>query len=150
MSTNRRSQEWWDKHFLGMAEYVSRASKDPSTKVGAVIVDERRRVISTGYNGLPQNVPDDPEILENRDIKYKHVVHGEVNAILFSTQPLDGSTIYLWPFLCCVPCSSIIAQSGIKRVVARKNDIERWQEDLKMAKLNLHRANIEWVEYECE
>ncbi|NCA14162.1 MAG: hypothetical protein EBS89_08535, partial [Proteobacteria bacterium] len=74
----------WDRWFLGLAHYVSTASKDPSTKVGAVIVDAERRVVSVGYNGLPRGVEDSEERLHNREVKYKMIIHAERNAILFA------------------------------------------------------------------
>jgi dCMP deaminase len=63
----KRGEGWWDVWFLGLAKYVSTASKDPGTKTGAVIVDDKRRIVSVGYNGLPRNVEDSPDRLENRE-----------------------------------------------------------------------------------
>ena len=73
----------WDMRFLEMAQLVASWSKDPSTKVGATIVDDDRRVISVGYNGFPKGVADNKR-LEDRDEKYKMIVHAERNALLFS------------------------------------------------------------------
>lgn len=44
----------WDEYFLNIAKTVAERSKDPSTKVGAVIIDKHRRPVSFGYNGLIQ------------------------------------------------------------------------------------------------
>ena len=87
----------WNKWFLGLAEYVSTASKDPSTKVGAVIVDDERRVVSLGYNGLPRGVDDTEERLNNRDLKYRIIVHAERNSLLFARGSVKGCTIYTYP-----------------------------------------------------
>lgn len=116
----------WDSRFIELAKMISTWSKDPSTQVGAVIVDRRNRVISTGYNGFPRGVHDAPDLLNNREEKYARVVHGEINALLFATQPVDGCTLYLWPFLSCSHCTAIIINAGIKRVVAPVNDNPRW------------------------
>lgn len=142
---DKRPIGYWDRWFLGMAQYVSTASKDPSTQVGAVITDKRNRVISLGYNGFPRGVKDLPERLNNREVKYSMVVHGEINAILFATQPLHGATIYLWPFLSCSTCTSIIINSGIKRVVAPENDNPRWLESFKISQQLYHEAGVSVV-----
>ncbi len=82
--------EKWDKRFLELAKHVSLWSKDPSTKTGSVIVDQKRRVVSGGYNGLPIGVEDLDERLNNREIKYKMIVHCERNALLFANRDLGG------------------------------------------------------------
>ena len=60
----------WYKRFLDLAQHMSSFSKDPSTKVGAVIFDDSNRIVSMGYNGLPQKVIDCEERYSNRDLKY--------------------------------------------------------------------------------
>ena len=89
----------WDFRFLDMAALIANWSKDPSTKVGAVIVDKNNRVISLGYNGLPSSVPDDPEILNNRFEKYKYIIHAETNAILTANSSVKDCSVYTFPFL---------------------------------------------------
>ena len=123
----------WNKWFIGLAQYISTASKDPSTKVGAVIVDEDRRVVSLGYNGLPRGVIDSEERLNNRDLKYKMIVHAERNALLFARGSIKGCTIYTYPMMPCAVCASMIIQSGIKKVVAPKSDNPRWIADMEMS-----------------
>jgi dCMP deaminase len=123
----------WDKRFIELSQHISTWSKDPSTKVGAVITDKKQRIISIGFNGFPRGVTDSPERLENREVKYKIVVHGEVNAILFAGRPLDGCTIYTWPFLSCSSCTSIIINAGIKRIVAPEYFPERWKESFDLS-----------------
>lgn len=110
----------WDLRFLGLAHTVAKWSKDPSTQVGCVIVDEARRIISTGYNGFPRGVLDLEELYNNRDEKYPRVVHAEANAILFAKQPLQGATLYC-TFTPCPTCTGYIIQSGVKRVVVVEN-----------------------------
>src|SRR3990172_2103187 len=79
----------WDSRFLRLAEFVAQWSKDPNTKVGAVIVDGTHRIVSLGFNGFPRGVDDD-ERLRNRELKLKLMVHAEMNAILFAGRALDG------------------------------------------------------------
>src|ERR1700686_4396012 len=94
----------WDRRFLELAKHIASWSKDPSTQTGAVIVDQKRRIVSVGFNGLAQGVEDKPERLHNRDLKYNMFVHCERNAIIFATQSLAGCTIYVWPFMSCGEC----------------------------------------------
>lgn len=135
----------WDKWLLGLAEYVSTASKDPSTKVGAVIVDQDRRIVSVGYNGLPRGVEDSNERLHNRDIKYKMILHAERNCLLFSQRNIKDCIMYVFPMMPCASCASMIIQSGIKKVVAPHNDNPRWIADFEMSKELFKEAGVELV-----
>ena len=137
----------WDYRFLSMAELISTWSKDPSTKVGAVIVDEDRRIVSLGYNGFPFGISDDNR-LDNREIKYKMVIHAECNALLFASEPPVGCTIYTHPFMPCPKCAGMIIQSGIRRVVSYKNTNERWSEDFLLSMKMFMEAGIKLLEYE--
>lgn len=144
---NSRDQAWWDKWFLGLAEYVSTASKDPSTQVGAVITDPKKRIVSMGYNGMPRGVTDTSERLQNRELKYKIIIHAERNALLFADRSLDACTIYTHPFAPCTVCAGLIIQSGIKRVVSLSNDNPRWIEDIKISAQLFSEAGVEFVLY---
>lgn len=143
---HKYQQIGWHEFFLGMAKYVSKKSKDPSTKVGCVIVDDRWRVVSVGYNGFPKGITDD-ERLNDREIKYQMVLHAEQNAILFAERCLKGCTIYTWPFQPCSICASTIIQAGIKRVVTVPNTTGRWEENFELARKNFMDAGVEfWIE----
>jgi dCMP deaminase len=124
-----KKQRKWDNRFLRLAEHISLWSLDPSTKCGAVIIDPRKRIISLGYNGLPQGVADTPERLNVREMKYKVIVHCERNAIIFAQRDLTGCTLYTWPFMSCSVCAAMVIQSGISRVVAPQSDNPRWVDD---------------------
>lgn len=102
-----------------MASLVASWSKDPGTKVGAVIVRPDLTVASLGYNGFPRGVVDFPKYLNNKEEKYARTVHAELNAILNSKEPLSGYTLYWYPGVLgtCSQCAAAIIQSGIKRVV---------------------------------
>ena len=135
-----RLQTW----ALGMAEHIAKLSKDPSTKVGAVIFDEKRRLVSGGYNGFARRVHDLPERLENRDIKYKMVLHAEKNAILFATAPLDGCTLVV-THPCCAQCAALVIQSGIRHVMwptASASFTSRWADDLKLTLQQFEEAGV--------
>ncbi len=121
MNDKRKDYISWDEYFMGVALLASQRSKDPSTQVGACIVDNDKRILSTGYNGFPQGCSDD-EFPWNRDedlgeTKYQYVVHAELNAILnASGKSLAGSTLYVGLFP-CHECAKAIIQSGIKDII---------------------------------
>jgi dCMP deaminase len=147
-----RGTEWWDLWFLNMARYVSTASKDPSTRTGAVIVDENRRVISVGYNGFAKGVEDTEQRLNDRAYKYEMVVHCETNAVLFADRDrLQGSTLYTWPFMSCSVCAAKMIQAGVKRVVTKEtehvdtthaNDPNRWEFKFELARQQFTEAGV--------
>lgn len=123
----------WDKRFIDMAHLVATWSKDPSTKVGAVLA-EGNRVISVGFNGFPRGTDDSPELYENRERKYKRVLHAEQNAIAFAQRKLEWCTIYI-THAPCSRCVAQIIQEGIKRIVcpnpwADNDYMERWRLDV--------------------
>lgn len=126
-----KSDGKWNSRFLKLAKHVSEFSKDPSTKVGAVIVDDDDNVRTIGYNGFPRGVKDTPERLENRDIKYPFTVHAELNAICTCARvgvPTKGATMVCTHFP-CAPCAGAIVQAGFKDVlvIASNEDFSgRW------------------------
>lgn len=129
---------------IDMAAHVAKLSKDPSTKVGAVIFDPKRRVVSAGYNGFARGVKDTPERLANRDIKYRMVLHAEKNAILFATAPLDGCTIVV-THPCCAQCAAQVIQSGIRHVIWPRPAPEfmtRWGDDYELTMLQFSEAGV--------
>jgi dCMP deaminase len=132
----------WDKRFLGLAQHVAQWSKDPSTQVGAVIVDEDQRVVSLGFNGLPRGVEDTVQRLADRDVKYQMIVHGERNAIIFAQRSLHGCTMYTWPFMSCSVCAAMIIQAGIRRCVAPYSDNSRWTDSFKLTQDMFTEAGI--------
>lgn len=111
----------WDEYFMGVAILASMRSKDPNTQVGACIVDENNRILSTGYNGFPRGCSDDEYPWEREgetnNTKYPYVVHAELNAILNAGgRPLAGARLYVALFP-CNECAKAIIQSGIREVV---------------------------------
>ena len=127
-------KDGWDLRFLSLAKHISTWSKDPSTKVGSVLVDENKRVVSMGYNGFPAQIRDDADDYLNRDLKLKKVVHAEANVIVFAQRDLSESTLYVWPFMPCSNCAGLVIQSGIKRVVSVENDNPKWQDSFKLTR----------------
>lgn len=107
----------WAHRFFDMAHLVGSWSKDPSTKVGAVIIRPDRTIASVGYNGFPRGVNDDASLYENREAKLMRTVHAEANAILSAREPLHGYTLIVTPLHPCANCAGLIIQSGIKKVL---------------------------------
>ena len=138
----------WDVYFLTEAALISTRSKDPSTQTGAVIVAPNKEIISKGYNGLPVGMPDEESYYSDRTLKLETILHCEVNAQIFATQPLTGCTLYTWPLLSCSRCASQMIQAGITRVVAPYNEIERWEENLQLSKKSFRSCGVEIVEYD--
>jgi len=144
----------WNKKWLDLVDHISAWSRDPSTKVAAVIVDSRNNIRSLGYNGLPRDVVDDMEERWERPIKYKWVEHAERNAIYAAAThgtPIGGCTIYLGWYP-CADCARAIIQSGIVNVIidGRKYDPviatardSRWAEDFAVAEIMFGEAGVE-------
>ncbi len=133
----------WDIRFMELAKHIASWSKDPSTQVGAVIIDRNHRIVSVGFNGYPQHIPDDD--LHDRERKIAKIIHGEMNAILFSQRSLEGCEIFVWPMAPCSQCASAIIQSGIERVITRigtKEQYERWGDKIKLTEEMFISANI--------
>ena len=120
----------WDKKYMDLAKTVSTWSKDPSSQIGAVAVDDKGKILSTGYNGLPRGIEDTEERLNNREIKYELIVHAEMNAIYNATYngvSLHNSTMYVYGLPCCNKCALGIIQTGVKKVVMHGDrHSERW------------------------
>lgn len=114
----------WDNRFMKMALLVSKWSKDPSTQVGAVIADDRHRVVSIGYNGFPRGMKDDSELYADREVKYERIIHGEINALMNAGRSVEGCTLYETPFFSCPRCTVQLIQAGIKRIVYIEHDSE--------------------------
>lgn len=133
----------WDLRFLKLSDYwANMCSKDPSTKVGAVIVDGNR-LVSMGYNGFPQGVDDTEERLNDRSIKYEITLHGEENALILAGRSVEGCTIYTTPFMPCSRCAIKIIQHGISRVVAPINNNPRWIENFKLTQMLFDEAGVQ-------
>jgi len=137
----------WDERFLRLAKEVSTWSKDPSTQVGAVIVDQNHIVVSLGFNGFPQDIQDDDSRLNNRELKYMMTIHAEMNALMFANKSVAGCTLYTYPFQPCSRCAACIIQSGIAKIVTVKlsKTHERWYNDFRNARSMFEEAKVVMV-----
>lgn len=142
----------WDEYFMGVALLSAKRSKDPSTQVGACIVNPKNKIVGAGYNGLPIGLHDDDfpwgKDGEFLDRKYPWVCHAELNAILNNIgMDLGGCKIYtaLFP---CNECSKAIIQSGIKEVVYLSDKYEG-NDIVKASKRMLDAAGVTYRRVEC-
>lgn len=139
----------WDIRFLELAQHISNWSKDPSTKVGAVISDRKNRIISIGYNGFPRGIDDDERLID-RDKKLAMILHAETNALIFANKSLEDTVIYTYPFMPCSVCAASIIQTGISRVVSVINENPRWAENFKLSQKMFEEADVELYLYKPE
>ena len=136
----------WDIRFLELAKHISGWSKDPSTKVGCVVVGEDREIRSTGFNGFPRGISDDIGRLTDRSKKYPLICHAEENAIMHAARigiSLKGSTAFVtWPP--CSRCARSLIQAGVQEIVYPETDEipERWLEDFTISNDMLLEAGI--------
>lgn len=109
----------WMRYLLGDARRVARRSKDPSTKVGAVLVSPDTLPISRGFNGFPKGVLDTMTRYEDREEKYRLIVHAEINALLFAggIERTRGAVLFIWPLPPCPTCAGAIINAGVSAVV---------------------------------
>lgn len=116
----------WSYRFINLAGHIAQWSKDPSTKCGAVIVRPNRTIASMGFNGLPQGMSDDPDLLNSRTHKLERVIHAEMNALLFLRERAEGYDLFSWPMLPCNRCAAHIIQSGIKKIYFPDIPVAHW------------------------
>jgi dCMP deaminase len=139
-----------EKKMLQLARVAAKKSKDPSTQVGAVIVDEDGKIISSGINVLPKGM--DSKIYKTKETKYEHIIHSEVTAIskaLKSGKNLVGSTLSVYPLPPCQKCMQRIADAGISKVIVQIPEnsaaLKRWQRSIMEAMSIAKKNNIEIV-----
>lgn len=133
----------WHLRFLRLAQEVASWSKDPSTQVGCVIVDQSRRVVSLGFNGLPAGLHDTAERLLDRELKLALTIHAEENALLFASRPVHGCVAFVTRHP-CAHCAAKLIQSGIGAVIHLSNpDFDRrWADNLAISGQVLAEAGI--------
>lgn len=139
----------WDWRFLALSAQIATWSKDPSTKVGCVITNDRRQIVATGYNGFPRGVKDCQGRYGDRDQKYLMVQHAEANALLSAVVPTLGCTAYVTHHPCS-QCGGALIQGGIKRVVTYEpagGIAERFEASFRMARTMFQEAGVELVKF---
>ena len=137
----------WHVRFLRLAKEVSTWSIDPSTKVGCVLV-KNKRVISTVYNGFPKNISDNFDRLLDREKKYEITVHAEVNAVTTAALhgvSTEGSIAYV-SFSPCSRCAAVLINAGISEVYVTGGSIipDRWLSNFITASTLLAEAGVSY------
>lgn len=131
----------WDRRFYNLAVHISSWSKDESSRVGAVIVDNKKRIISVGFNGFPAGVDD---TITSRDQKLRRTVHAEVNALSFANRSVEGCTVYV-THAPCSNCAAVLIQHGIGAVAFPEPEpafLERWGESYEEAMMMFREAGV--------
>ena len=140
---------WGDK-YIHLAKEISTWSKDPSTKIGAIVVGCDGQILSQGFNGFPRGIKDSEERLNDRERKYELVVHAEMNAIYNASLTgvsLRDSTLYVYGLPICNECAKGIIQVGIKKVVAMrpKEYNSDWDKSNKNAEALFREADVMYL-----
>ena len=139
----------WDEYFMGIALLSSMRSKDPSTQVGACIVDGDKRIRSMGYNGMPRCCSDEEYPWgrgEGLDSKYLYVCHAELNAILNSNNgSVRGCTCYTTLFP-CNECAKALIQAGVAEVVYMSDKYAE-SDSVRASKRMFDSAGVKYREY---
>ena len=139
----------WNKRYLKLAYEVGKWSKDPSKKIGAIAVGSKGQVLAQGYNGFPRGISHSEKRLKNREIKYKYVVHAEMNLIYnasYNGTSLDGSTVYVTGLPVCSECAKGLIQVGVQQVIMpeQKDVPENWMESFEFTKELFEEAGVRW------
>ena len=140
----------WGKKYTSLAKEISTWSKDPSTKVGAIVVGCDGQILSQVYNGFPRRIADSEDRLNNRERKYELVVHAEMNAIYNASLngiSLKDSVLYVYGLPICNECAKGIIQVGIKKVIAMRPQIynSQWDKSIKDAEALFREAEVMYL-----
>jgi dCMP deaminase len=143
--------EKWDKRYINLVKEVATWSKDPSSKIGSIVVSPTGSVLAQGYNGFPRGIEDREDRLNDRSVKYDYMVHAEMNSIYNATYNgvcLVNSTIYIYGLPVCHECAKAIIQVGISRVVSiRTKELSpKWKDSCTIALDLFKEAGVEVVE----
>ena len=152
----------WPDYFQSIAEEVKTRSKDKNTQIGAVIVNERNAIISTGYNSFPRGIDDNVASRQERPEKYFWFAHAERNAIFnaaYEGVSTKDATMYLTCGVPCTGCARAIIQAGIKKVYfkkgnlvthSQKTNVEKWRAEAERSLEMFHEAGVVMIPYENE
>jgi len=151
------SNNKWTRRYIDLAKSVSEWSKDPSRKIGAVAIGDKGQILAQGFNGFPRGITDSVERYNNRELKYKFVVHAEMNVIYnasYNGVSLDGADLYVYGLPICSDCAKGIVQVGIKRVIMpMPTEIpEQWVASWELSKTMFEEAGVKYVfcDYESD
>lgn len=139
---------------IGVARAMAALSKDPSTKVGALIVDDEGDIVSPGFNGFPRGVVDSEERYNDRPTKYLFTVHAELNAIVQAARKgvaVRGCNLIVTALHPCNVCAGAVVNAGIKCVYAPlANSNDRWGQQSIVAATMFQEAGVPVLFYDDE
>lgn len=144
-------KQHWHSRYLSLAKEVATWSKDPSSKIGAIAVGNKGQVLAQGYNGFPRGISHAADRLNDRGVKYKYVVHAEMNLIYNATYTgvsLDDSTVYVWGLPCCSECAKGLIQVGVRQVIMpemTENTPQTWIDSFKFTAELFKEAKVDWM-----
>lgn len=138
----------WHNRYVALANEVASWSKDPSTRVGAVAIGSKGQVLAQGYNGFPRGIEDRLCRYNDRELKYRYVVHAEMNVIYNATYngvSLDGSTLYVSGLPVCSECAKGVIQVGISKVIVNVPEMkEHWKQSWEISKEMFDESKVRW------
>lgn len=148
------NEDKWTRRYLDLAGHIANWSKDPSTQCGAVVIGDYGQILSTGFNGFPRGIKDDSR-LHDRETKYKHIIHAEMNTIYnasLTSVSLKNSTIYVWGLPVCSQCALGVIQSGIKTVVVAYPEKihDKWKESGQLTEALFKEAGVQYFKFICD
>lgn len=141
------------RKYLRQARFLAKEwSKDPSTQCGTIAIGKKGQVLSTGFNGFPRGIKDTPTRLNNREEKYKYVVHSEQNCIYnaaLTGVSLDNSEMYIWGLPVCSECAKAVIQVGVQRVfTCHPAEIsEKWRKSGEFTSELFSEAGVRYMTY---
>lgn len=139
----------WHDRYLELAKQIASWSKDPSSKIGAIAVGSKGQVLAQGYNGFPRGIEDREIRFENKELKYRYVVHAEMNLIYnasYNGVSLDGSTVYVTGLPVCSECAKGLIQVGVREVImpTQEDTPDKWVQSFKLSKELFEEAGVHW------
>jgi dCMP deaminase len=139
----------WVRRYTSLAKEIASWSKDPRTKVGAVVVGKEGQILSQGYNGFPRGINDSEDRLNDRETKLKYVVHAEMNCIYnasLSGMSLKDSDLFVHGLPVCSECAKGVIQVGVKRVfMCYPGEIDdKWRDSFRTTQEMFFEAGIEF------
>lgn len=146
----------WESYFHNIARQIKLKSKDKNTQIGAVIVNNHRSIVSTGYNSFPRGINDDLPERQERPEKYYWMTHAEQNAVVNAARigvSTEGCTMYLTCGIPCADCAKTIINAGISRIVCEADlsfgaHGNLWEEHAKRSLIMFDEANVRVDYYE--
>lgn len=149
MSFDKLRRLKWHSRYLELAQQIASWSKDPSSKIGAIAVGSKGQVLAQGYNGFPRGIEDNESRFENKELKYKYVVHAEMNLIYnasYNGVSLDGSTVYVTGLPVCSECAKGLIQVGVQQVImpTQEDTPDKWVKSFKLSKELFEEAGVHW------